>query len=383
MKFRHHLLFLLFAGSVIAAGAAPAPAAATDDPAQAELNALKALVSSHPEGKLSPRENYLWFDQLTRRVSAAAFAYIAQHPADPRRWEAALILQQRRFQPRFVISIAETYPEGGEQAVVRDTAAEAAHEAKVVALEAELRTATDVPDNVREQVEFGELMPKFYPAYDALREGRVPDLTVIEPAFRAFLARWPESETGRGMLPVFVNLATKQPGALTETAVLQTFSDSPNRHARAYVKDRLRFFELSKEPFALAFTALDGREVDLMKLRGKVVLIDFWATWCGPCIAEMPNVKQVFTDYHDKGFEVIGVSLDDGKDRQKFIDLVQAEGVTWPQRFEGKGWKDPLVATYTIAGIPAMFLLDQNGMLVSTNARGDKLAAEVKRLLKL
>lgn len=372
-------LLLLIVSCALASG----PVAAPDDPAQAELDALKALLSSRPEGQLSPRENYLWFDRLTRSVSTAAFDYIAKHPGDPRRWEAALILQQRRFQPRFVISIAGSYPEGGEQGVVRDTAAETAHEARVAALEAEMRAATDVPDVVLEQVGFGDLMPRFYPAFDALREGRVPDLTAIEPAFRAFLARWPESETGRGMLPTFVQLAVKQAGAPTETAVLQTFADSPNRHAREYVRDRLRFFALSQAPFELAFTALDGREVDLRKLRGKVVLLDFWATWCGPCIAELPNVKQVYREYHDRGFEIIGVSLDDGKDRQKFIDLVRAEGVTWPQRFEGRGWKDPLVATYTISGIPAMFLLDQNGLLVSTNARGEQLAAEVRRLLGL
>lgn len=378
MRLSSLLLSLLLVGAVRSDGADLPPA----DAVQAELDGIKALMASRPPAPLSPREHYLWFDGITRRVTAEAFALMEKHPADPRRWEAALILQQRRFQPRFVISIDEKYPEGGEDAVQRDTAAEAAFEARVAALEKEMRAAPDVPDAVREQLEFGDLMPRFYPAFEAMRAGRAPDLSGIEPAFRAFLARWPESETGRGLLPTFVQLAIKAEPK-TETEVLQTFAGSPNSHARAYVQDRLRFFELSKAPFELAFTAIDGREVDLKKLRGKVVLIDFWATWCGPCIAELPNVKQVYADYHDKGFEIVSVSLDAEKDRQKFIELVQAEGATWPQRFEGKGWKDPLVKRYTISGIPAMFLLDQQGMLVSTNARGEKLEQEVKRLLKL
>ena len=385
MNIRQSVLLLLFAGSVLVAGAAPTPPPPppTTDPVQIELNALKELTTSRPEKPLTPRENYLWFDGLTRKVTADAFAFIEKHPTDPRRWEAALILQQRRFQPRFVISIDEAYPTGGEAAVKRDTAAETAFEARVVKLEKELRAATDVPPQVGEQVAFGDLMQLFYPAFEAMREDRVPDLTQIEPAVRAFLARWPESESGRGLLPMYVQLASKQAAPKTEAEILQSFADSPNASAQAYVKDRLRFFELSKAPFELAFTAVDGREVDLKKLLGKVVLIDFWATWCGPCIQELPNVKKAFADYHDKGFEIVSVSLDDAKDRKKFIELVKAEGVTWPQRFEGKGWRDSLVATYTITGIPAMFLLDQSGMLVSTNARGPKLEQEIKRLLKL
>lgn len=376
-------IVVVFALLLLTLGAVPVFAASTaPDSIQTELDAILALTRQRPPEGTAGADHYRWFDGLTRRLGAEAFAFIEKYPTDPRRWRAALILQQRRFHPRFVISIGDDYATAGEKAVVRDTAAEEAWSRKVDELEKTMRAAADVPDEVREQVEFGDLMQVFQPAYRAAAEKQPADVAGVERALTAFLQRWPASESGRGSLPVFVQLK-RMTGSADEEQVLAAFADSPNASARDYVRDRLRFFALSKEPFSLAFTALDGREVSLEALRGKVVLIDFWATWCGPCIAEIPNVRDVYAKYHDRGFEIIGVSLDDEKDRSKFIDLVAKEGVTWPQRFQGKGWKDDLAKAYTISGIPAMFLLDADGRLVTTNARGPKLEQEVRRLLKL
>jgi thiol-disulfide isomerase/thioredoxin len=152
------------------------------------------------------------------------------------------------------------------------------------------------------------------------------------------------------------------------------------------------------KPLELAFTAVDGRPVDLKNLRGKVVLIDFWATWCGPCIAELPNVKRVYADHHDKGFEVIGISLENGRllpgdtpeqsaaklaaAKKVLTDFTAKEMMPWPQHFDGKYWKNEFAVQFSIASIPAMFLLDQEGRVVSTNARGPLLEQEVKRMLK-
>ncbi len=370
-------LLLLVLGAEVTGATAASP-----DGVQAELEAILALTRQRPPEGTTGADHYRWFDGLTRRLGAEAFAFMERHPSDPRRWQAALILQQRRFHPRFVLSIGDDYATAGEKAVVRDAAAEEAWSRKVDELEKAMRVATDVPAEVREQLEFGDLMQVFQPAYQAVAEKKPVDLAGVERTLTAFLQRWPASESGRGCLPMFVQLKRKVED-VDEAQVLAAFADSPNAPARDYVRDRLRFFALSKEPFSLAFTALDGREVSLEALRGKVVLIDFWATWCGPCIAEMSNVRDVYEKYHDKGFEIIGVSLDDEKDRGKFIELVAKERVTWPQRFQGRGWKDDLARTYTISGIPAMFLLDAEGRLVTTNARGPRLEQEVKRLLKL
>ena len=136
--------------------------------------------------------------------------------------------------------------------------------------------------------------------------------------------------------------------------------------------------ELKSKPLDLKFTAVDGREVDLAKMRGKVVLIDFWATWCGPCVAELPNVLKAYKELHPKGFEIVGISLD--SDKAKLEAFVKDKGMEWPQFFDGKGWKNEIATTYSIHSIPAMWLVDQKGMVVDTAARSS-LEDKVTKLL--
>ncbi len=137
--------------------------------------------------------------------------------------------------------------------------------------------------------------------------------------------------------------------------------------------------ELKSKPLDIKFTAVDGREVDLAKMRGKVVLIDFWATWCGPCVAELPNVLKTYKELHPKGFEIVGISLD--SDKSKLEAFVKDKGMEWPQFFDGKGWKNEIATTYEIHSIPAMWLVNQDGMVIDTAARGG-LEEKVAKLLK-
>lgn len=136
--------------------------------------------------------------------------------------------------------------------------------------------------------------------------------------------------------------------------------------------------ELQTKPLELKFTAVDGSEVDLAKLRGKVVLVDFWATWCGPCVAELPNVLKAYEALHKKGFEIVGISLD--QDKAALESFVQERGMKWPQYFDGKGWQNEIASRYGIQSIPAMWLVNKKGMVVSTNARGG-LEEKVAELL--
>lgn len=126
---------------------------------------------------------------------------------------------------------------------------------------------------------------------------------------------------------------------------------------------------------------VDGVPFDWKSYRGKVVLIDFWATWCGPCRAELPNVKDAYEKYHSKGFDVVGISLDNEKDDlQQFINEQQ---LPWVNLFDdaSKGWENPLAKKYNIRAIPATFLVGKDGKVVASNVRGPALAQALEQLL--
>ena len=129
---------------------------------------------------------------------------------------------------------------------------------------------------------------------------------------------------------------------------------------------------------------LGGGELDWDSYRGKVVLVDYWATWCGPCVAEIPNVLANYRKYHDQGFEVVGISLD--QDRKALEKFLESEKLPWVQLFQSEdkskmGGQHPMAIRYGVTSIPAAFLVDREGKVVSTNARGAELEIELNRLL--
>jgi peroxiredoxin len=123
-----------------------------------------------------------------------------------------------------------------------------------------------------------------------------------------------------------------------------------------------------------------GNDLSISKYKGKVVLVDFWATWCPPCVAEMPEIVAAYNKYHDKGLEMVGISLDVDKDAlERFI---KQRKMPWPQFYDGKRFENELAVKYGIDAIPTTYLLDREGKVIARFNPGDDLDAEIAKALK-
>jgi thiol-disulfide isomerase/thioredoxin len=327
--------------------------------ADAEMKTLGQLIHEQGAGPATAG--------VEAQAKATLEAFVARYPADERRWQAKLAILNIDF-----INAPEGAP---SPALVQEMDAFTRDKSVPVGMRAEV-ASMEVGGAIVKAQKLPLNDPAGWPA--------------VEARIAAFQKEYGLNFSSDGEQPVVVMLRYAELQDMKSSgdqkrylALLNQLTTDPQptvaemaQHVLAAEKMEA---SLKGKPLELKYTAVDGTAVDLAKLRGKVVLIDFWATWCGPCVAEVPEVVATYQKYHGQGFDIVGVSLD--QDKAALEAFTKQHGMTWPQFFDGGGFDNAISKKFGIDAIPAMWLVDQKGMLVSTDARED-LAGQVEKLLK-
>jgi len=157
----------------------------------------------------------------------------------------------------------------------------------------------------------------------------------------------------------------------------------PGTKAAKLAQTKIKAMNLQEgmEPLDISsFKDIHGKPIRMKDYKGKVLLIDFWATWCGPCMGELPNVLEAYKKYHKKGFEILGISFD--SDRKSFEKVIKEKGMTWRHYFDGKGWGNEIGSLYNVHAIPHTILVGRDGKIVAFNLRGERLIETVRELVE-
>ena len=297
-----------------------------------------------------------FFAPVKAELHTDAADFAAAYPHDPRRWEAKLLEIKTTNFPT---------PPAERQSLFDKNE-------KIVG---EIEAAADAPREIKENAERTILFQHL----DHLDLVDSPQqASALEKRMVAFLHDYPDDPRGSSMQVRRADLLARSDPAKVRP-LLDELSASDNPKVAAAARGRIAQIALGKAPLDWKFTALDGREIDFDQMRGRVILIDYWASWCPDCLRALPQVLAVYRKYHDQGFEVVGISLDN--DQDALVAFLKKHDMPWPEYFDGKGWQSDLVTRYGVGGIPEMWIVDRDGRVSAAGVQPEEIDGMVAGLL--
>ncbi len=318
-------------------------------------------------------------DTRMQRYAALAWELYTAHPDDPRRWAAFEKIERGTL--RYIIGYKDGYIEHpAEDKILVDTAARDIWLTRIARVEADASAAADVPDSFRELIAGKKISAMVLPYTNAVlpadwMERLVPPIEGLAKAF-------PEGSAAFVYFSRLISAVEAQAPAQLP-ALVQRLTWSPNARVRELGATRERVLLAMAHPLALNFTALDGRRVNTAEWHDRVIIVDFWATWCVPCIQSMPHLKELYTKYHGRGLEIVSISVDQANARGALEKLVSRLGLPWPQCFDGVGPRTPYAVLYGVQPIPHLLIAGKDGYIVAVNPTASELEAQIEKLLKL
>ena len=287
----------------------------------------------------------------------AATDFAAAHPDDPRRWDADLTAIRSQQFPAPADERRAIF--AGNEALLKTILA--APEASAATKQAAERAI------IRQHLDHLDLLTS--PEQATALEGRLTD----------YLARFPDDPKAANMQVRRLDLWQRADPAKA-AALLDEMAASTDEKIAAAARGRQAQRALvGNAPLDWKLPALDGSTIDLPALRGRVVLVQFWASWCPDCNREMPAILSTYREFHPRGFEIVGVSLD--KDKEALAATVRKKGIAWPQYSDGNYWNNDVAVRFGVRGIPELWLVDTSGRVVATGVQADQLAALIPPLL--